>query len=119
MRKNELNSLNELKSQYIGVWGPSDNHWYGLDFSYHGCEYRLHTGSMYGENEFADSNGALRQFGLYRKTGKSDPNHPELFLYELLDERQSLDDLLKSTVIDNKSFSEVIMDDDTVLLGQD
>ena len=62
---------------------------------------------------------ATTQNGLYRKTEKKDPKHPEVFLYELLDEKRSLDELLDSTVIDSKPFSEVIMDDDTVLLGQD
>ena len=47
MRINEYKSLDEFTSQYVGEWGPSDGHWYGLDFSYHGIEYRLHTGSMY------------------------------------------------------------------------
>ena len=119
MRKNELNSLDELKSQYVGIWGPSDSHWFGLDFGYNGIEYRLHTGSMYEENEIVDSNGVVRQFGLYRKTEKPDPKHPGLFLYELLDEKKSVDELLDSTVIDGKPFSEIIMDDETVLLGQD
>ncbi len=79
MRKNELNSLDELKSQYVGVWGPSDNHWLGLDFSYRGIEYRLHTGAMYGDNESVDPDGVLRQFGLYRKTEKKNQNTRKYF----------------------------------------
>ena len=116
MRKNELQSLEELKSQYTGVWGPSDGHWLGLDFSYNGCEYRLHTGRMYDNKEQA---GRSARFGLYRKTEKTDSNHPDAKLYDLLDERESLDELLNSTAIDGIPFSEIIMDDNTVLLGQD
>ena len=74
---------------------------------------------MYEENEIIDSDGVVRQFGLYRKTEKPDPKHPDMFLYELLDEKESMDELLKSTAIEGRPFSEVIMDDETVLLGQD
>ena len=31
MRKNEYTSLEEFTSQYVGEWGPSDGHWFGLD----------------------------------------------------------------------------------------
>lgn len=30
MRLNEYTSLSEFTNQYIGVWGPSDDHWFGL-----------------------------------------------------------------------------------------
>ncbi|MBQ6420854.1 MAG: hypothetical protein IJK02_07270 [Clostridia bacterium] len=119
MRKNEYNSLDEFLSQYIGVWGPSDGHWFGLDFSYNDEEYRLHTGTMYGSEDVVDENGIVRQFGLYRKTNKPDPKYPDIMLYEMLDEKCSMDELLNSTVIDGKPFREVIMDDETELLGQD
>lgn len=119
MRKNELNSLDELKSQYTGVWGPSDGHWFGLDFCFNGTEYRLHTGSMYEADEATDEDGVIHQFGLYRKSDKIDPQHPGFTLYELLDEKESLDDLLDSTAIEGIAFREVIMSDTTILLGQD
>ena len=119
MKKNELKSLEELRSQYIGIWGPSDGHWFGLDFSYHGIEYRLHTGSMYGDSEVTDDNGFIKQFGLYRKTNTKDPKHPSLSLYELLDEKEDLEELLNSTVIEGIPFKCVIMNDETILLGQD
>ena len=45
MRKNEYTSLDDFRSQYIGVWAPSEGHWLGLDFSYKGNEYRFQTGS--------------------------------------------------------------------------
>ena len=119
MRKNEYTSLAEFRSQYVGVWAPSEGHWFGLDFRYKGTEYRLHTGTMYGIKEIVDPNGIARQFGLYKKTDKPDPKYPDINLYELLDEKESIDLLLKSCAIDGKPFSEIIMDDDTELLGQD
>ena len=39
--------------------------------------------------------------------------------YELLGKYDSMDELLESRVIGSRPFREVIMDDDTVLLGQD
>ncbi len=119
MRKNELKSLEELKAQYRGVWGPSDGHWLGLDFSYNGHEYRLHTGTMYGDKEKIDEKGTITQFRLYRKTEEKDPKHPNINLYELLDEKDSLEALLDSTAIGDIPFGIVIMDDETELLGQD
>ena len=47
MSKNEFTSIDQFLSQYTGEWGPSDGHWYGLDFSWNGCKYRFHTGAMY------------------------------------------------------------------------
>ena len=74
MRKNELKSLEELKSQYIGVWGPSDGQWLGLDFSYNGHEYRLHTGTMYGDKEKPLKTELLLSLGFIGKPRKKIPN---------------------------------------------
>ena len=113
MRINKYKSLNEFTSQYVGEWAPSNGHWCGLDFLYHGTEYRLHTGSMYknGNNILPDGREAM--FGLYKMINK------ELYSkYELLGEYADMHDLLESRVIEGRSFAEVIMDDYTELLGQ-
>lgn len=119
MRKNAYNSLDEFLSQYIGVWGPSDGHWFGLDFLHNGVEYRLNTGTMYGEKDITDDKGNVIQFGLYRKTNIKDPKHPDTYLYELLEEKESVSALLDSLVVGGIPFRVVIMADDTELLGQD
>ena len=67
MRKNEYHSLDEFTSQYISVWGPSDGHWLGLDFSYHGAEYRFQTGPMYETKATVLPDGQIAVYGLYRK----------------------------------------------------
>ena len=114
MRINEYKSLNEFTSQYVGEWAPSNGHWYGLDFLYHGTEYRLHTGSMYKNGNTILPDGREAMFGLYKKIIK------ELYgKYELLGEYADMHDLLESRVIEGRSFAEVIMDDYTELLGQD
>lgn len=119
MRKNEYNSLDEFLSQYIGVWAPSDGHWYGLDFLYNGVEYRLNTGTMYDEKDKIDDSEKVIRFGLYRKTNKKDPKHADIYLYELLDEKESVVALLDSVVIEGIPFRDIIMADETELLGQD
>ena len=120
MRINEYNSLEEFTSQYVGEWAPSKGHWLGLDFSYQGNEYRLHTGSMYNSENTILQDGREALFRLYIKM----PVAPESsiagrYAYNLLGEYADMSELLESTVICNTSFKEVIMDDSTELLGQD
>lgn len=113
MRKNEFASLEQFKTQYCGVWSPSDDHWYGLDFAWNGKEYRLHTGLMYSNESSTLPDGKAVLFSLYEKVRRFQPE------YHLLCQFASMDDLLKSRVIDGRLFSEIIMHDDTVLMGQD
>ncbi len=115
MRKNEYTSLDEFRSQYVGIWGPSDGHWFGFEFAYNGNEYRFHTGSMYNPRMTVLPDGQLAEFGLYRRN--TDENAERDFT--MLEEFATMDDALKSTCIEGRPFAEVIMDDDTVLLAQD
>ncbi len=118
MRKNEYDNIEQLKSQYIGVWGPSDGHWFGLDFKFHGQEYRIHTGTMYGNKDNIE-NDIVKQFGLYLKTNEIDARFPSICKYVLLYESKSFDELLKNAKIDDTPLEIAIMDDDTEMLGQD
>ena len=109
MRKNEYTSLEDFTSQYTGEWSPSDGHWLGLDFIYKGVEYRFHTGRMYDDESSC-------KFAIYRKMDSSQKNEK---LYDLLKQFDSMEEVLNSTLINNQCFSEVIMDDDLELVGQD
>lgn len=112
MRINEYTSIDEFKSEYVGEWNPSEGHWFGLDFLYNGIEYRLHTGYMHkDEQDTFESNDYL--FSVYRKSSDTSNN------YVLLGMFKSMDDLLTSKVINDVSFEDVIMADETELLGQD
>lgn len=115
MRKNEFNSLEDFTSQYTGVWAPSEGQWFGLDFSYNGIEYRLNTGSMYKEQNTILPNGKEAIFGIYRKNNNTTSKKE----YVLLEEFADMEDVLNSTCIEGIAFSDVIMDDETELLGQD
>lgn len=112
MRKNEFNTLMDFTSQYVGEWNPSVEHWFGLDFSYHNSEYRFCTGSMYNKEDTMLVDGRYALFYLYKK-------HPTTNQYELLGEFADMVDVLKSTVIEGIFFKNVIMDDETEILGQD
>ena len=111
MRKNEYKVLKDFTSQYTGEWNPSEGNWYGLDFSYHGAEYRFHTGTMYENENEITSDGREVLFGLYIKNDNDK--------YTLLEQFATMDDVLESNVIENTPFKNVIMADETELLGQD
>ena len=115
MRKNEFNVLEDFTSQYIGVWGPSDGHWFGLDFCFNGIEYRFNTGSMYEKEDTILPNGEKAMFGIYRK----DSNSKAKKKYILLEEFANMEDALNSTCIEGIAFRKVIMDYNTEILGQD
>lgn len=122
MRINEYNSLEEFTSQYIGEWGPSDGHWLGLEFAYHGKEYRLHTGPMYTRFITILPDGRPALFGFYEKIKEYEPDNTskeEERAYRLLGEYADMDDLLNKCFIDGKPFKEVIMADETRILAQD
>ncbi len=115
MRKNEYTSIENFKSQYTGIWNPAEGHWLGLDFSYNGSEYRFNTGSMYESENTILPDGREAIYGIYKKNPNGDADHQ----YILLEEFASIDEALESECIDGLKFAMVIVDDNTVLLGQD
>ena len=115
MRINEYNSLEEFTTQYIGIWEPSDGHWFGLDFIFNGAEYRFNTGSMYEKEDTILPDGRVALFGIYRKNSRKIDGKD----YTLLEEFATMDDALNSTCIEGIKFRDVIMADNTELVGQD
>lgn len=116
MRINEYNSLEEFTSEFIGEWSPSNGHWYGLDFTYNGKEYRLHTGSMYNETDTILEDGSTALFGVYRRKAVNEKSNRD---YILLGEYSDMNTLLEKCYIEGKKFKEVIVDDLTKILGKD
>lgn len=115
MRLNEYTSLSEFTNQYIGVWGPSDDHWFGLEFRYNGKDYRLHTGTIHEDDPVVTKDGHEVMFSLYG-IQRNTVGHDE---FSRIESFASMDDLLKSRCIDNLEFSSIIMDDSTEILAQD
>lgn len=115
MTKNEYKSIEQFTSQYVGEWNPSEGHWFGLDFVYEGIEYRFNTGCMYDEScIMPDGRDVL--FTLYRKKKYTYTNKKE---YELIDRFSDMKDVLESRAIKGKLFKDIIIDNNTELVGQD
>lgn len=70
---------------------------------------------MYEKEDTILPNGKEAVFGLYRKD--SDPKAKRRYI--LLEEFADMEDALNSTCIEGVAFIDVIMDDNTELLGQD
>ena len=115
MTKNEFTSLDQFLSQYTGEWGPSDGHWYGLDFAWNGCEYRFHTGSMYESEPVTLPDGREADFGVYRKLSKPENDHE----YELIGKYATAAEAAERCIIDGMPLGQIIVHQDTELLGQD
>ncbi len=118
MRKNEFQALEDFTNRFIGEWGPSEGHYFGLDFSYKGRIYRLHTGVMYQEPEFLPD-GREVLFGLFLSDVSEDLFWSSDVKFTLLAQFATMEELLDSCIIDKRPFREVIMDDETEIIGMD
>ena len=107
---NEYTNQDQFLSQYTGEWSPSDGHWLGLDFGWHGQVYRFQTDSMYNPQNTILPDGREARFGVYRKAGLS---------YELIGEYATPKEALEQCKIENTLFGDIIIDESTELLGQD
>ena len=116
MRKNDFASLDQFTSQYVGEWNPSEGHWLGLDFIWQNNEYRFQTGSMYNPENTILPDGRAAIFGLYKKMNSEDDSERD---YELLGEYANMQEVLQSCVIGGIPFADVIVDEETELIGQD
>ncbi len=116
MRVNEYNSLEDFTYEYDGK-ACGEGHYCGLEFSYKGSIYRLHTGAMFEKEEPILEDGRKGVFCLYKilrnYPGANDEDYVFLGWYA------DMSDLLKSKVIDNREFREVIMDDSAEMLAKD
>ncbi len=116
MRINEYNSLEEFTYEYDGK-ACGEGHYCGLEFSYKGAIYRLHTFGMLERGTPKLKDGRKGLFSLYKiLRNYPGPNDED---YELLGWFADMPDLLKSKVIDNREFREVIMDDSAEMLAKD
>ena len=114
MRINEYTLLEEFTNEYIGIWNPSEGHWLGLDFKYDSMIYRMQTGPMYQQKITILSDGREAMFGIYKQSDVTKNNN-----YELLGEFADMNDMMESTVIGDRKFKDIIMDDSTEILGKD
>ncbi len=115
MRINEYKSLDEFIYEYDSGRRPSTEtqprKFMGIEFFYGGVCYRM----CY---EPAENEGAPRFYYVYVMHCES-RGYPAADRFEVIGRYEKFQDLLENFLIDGKPFKEVIMDDDTKILGKD
>ncbi len=105
MRTNEYTELKEFLSEYTGKRDPANNMWYGLEFKYNDSYYRL---------DYVNTSIKLMKLQFENNT-----SYPASSGYDVIGEFQSMSELLGCIVDDDKSFKEIIIDENTELLSKD
>ena len=113
-RYGKYTSVEQFKKEFIGVWGPSDNKWTAIDFTYGEKGYRMDTGCMYGTEPKETEDGETAVFYMYDKREKygwsDDDEKNPLFIFNSC--YATIDDVLEKFEIDGKKFKDIILDDD-------
>lgn len=107
-------SIEQFKSQFTGVWGPSKDLWTAIDFTYGEKGYRMDTGRIYGTEPEETADGKKALFYTYTKRDKyetidDDDKHP-LYIFDSC--YATIDDVLKHFEIDGKKLKDIILEDD-------
>ena len=118
MRQNEYNNLQEFVEEYDGKDYKAHQSFIGIEFTYHGVYYRMcrEPGPKSWWPILPDGlKGRYRVVIVHWHETPTELN----FDYELIDWYRDIDDLLENCSIDGKSFQEVIMADETKIIGKD
>ena len=107
---NVFTNCKQFLSQYTGEWNPSDGHWHGLDFRWNGKVYRFQTDSMFNAENTILPDGRKARFGVYILHNSS---------YKLIGEFATPQEALEKCVIENKLLGDIIVAEETEMLGQD
>lgn len=104
MRKNEYGLLKDFVNEYKMKHEKGETFYIGIDFTYNDNDYRV----------------CLEPIGAYYiyKVVESKKRNA-MPSYQTLGICNTMEDLLNSTFIDNKKFSVVIMEDNTIINGKD
>lgn len=124
MRVNEYSSLNQFIYEYEDGPAPSvdDEHprkYMGIEFCYHGVYYRMCREPFDSDEERPRLPDGRR--GYYEVTVMhcDSEGYPLADRFESIGWYSDIYDLLDHCIIDGKPFREVIMADETEILGQD
>lgn len=103
MKLNEFSSLSQLADEYSHDSGSVVSQYIGLDFEYkHEC--------------FRMCFEPIKQYYVYRVRDNGSGKMPT---FETLGRYLNFQSLLDAKVIDNRPFSDVILDEKTIILGKD
>ena len=118
MRKNEYNSIDEFLSQYTGKWNPSEGKWLGLEFKFKGKYFRFHTDDL-SEAETNSSTGEKKKVFFVYEIICEEEDYPGFDEYRLIGSYSDMNEVLENCRIGDEFFRNIIMFDETEILGQD
>ena len=123
MRVNEFIELKDFIYEYeSGRSIPADNldrqKFMGIEFKYNDVYYRMCREPLDENEKVIFSDGRTGQYDVIllhcEKTG-----YPQSESYELIGWYADLDDVLENCMIQGRKFKDVIMDEQTEILGKD
>lgn len=124
MRINEYNNLEDFIFEYSKgtefSWQNKEKRrrYMGIEFSYHHCYYRMCREPIDEKKRPILDNGKRALYDVMLINCGKD-GYPGLDHYDLIGWYADLDDVLDHCIIEGRPFKEVIMDDDTEILGKD
>lgn len=122
MRKNEYDDLEQFIYEYCSGPAPSDDthgrKYMGIEFEYHKTYYRMCREPLDDAERPVLANNKL---GYYNVTIMhcDTMGYPMADYFESIGWYSDIYDLMEHCIIGGKTFKDIIMADDTVILGQD
>ena len=112
MRLNEYDSFEKFYDEYNFDRDINTEHYTGIEFKFNDKYYRL-------SHDFSNNSSEKYKYWVYELISK-DKNVIYLKTeWTNVGKFLNLDDVLDNWIIDNRKFREVIMDDNTIILGKD
>jgi len=118
MRVNEYNNLEEFIVEYDEIDRKDIRGFCGIEFTYHGVYYRMCREPISEEKLPTLPNGNKAHYDVMIVHWKNDLWVGE-YEYELVGWYENIEDLLQNCHIEGRTFEEVIMDDETEIIGKD
>ncbi len=118
MRINEYNNLQEFIEEYDEIDRKNIRGFMGIEFTYHGTYYRMCREPLPEDQLPTLANGHKGHYRIVIVHWKDGEWFSD-FDYELIGWYETLDSLLYDCYLDNKAFAEIIMADETEIIGKD
>lgn len=115
MRINEYNNLQEFIDEYDIIVKYDVRRMYGIEFIYNNIYYRMCLEPIAEEDLPILNDGRRGKYDvmIVHDIKSSNPK------YELIGWYADMEDLLENCIIQDKKFKDVIMDNDTKIVGKD
>ena len=118
MRLNEYNNLQEFIEEYDELDRKNIRSFMGIEFTYHGTYYRMCREPLNDDDLPTLPNGRKGHYRVIIVHWKNGEWFSD-FQYELIGWYETIDDLLHNCFISDQTFAEVIMADETTIIGKD